>query len=193
VTENQLVAARKIQFDLRALLCATAVVSMALAYLRSFDSTLMGSAAIVVAGAALVGILVGWRSHRIVDSTFWGVLGGIFAFLSAVQVVSYHCIWGWTGAVAGAAVGCVAVGRPLRTMLVGAGATTATFGFFVLAFYAQSTGEIWWDLLAAPMIGAMFGLLVEIFVWIESRSKLPRYVTATVLMIAVCVGNLLAR
>lgn len=38
------------------------------------------------------------------------------------------------------------------------------------------------DLLAAPFVSALVGLLVEMIVWVEQRSEIPRYVTTSWLL-----------
>jgi hypothetical protein len=130
---------------------------------------------------------------RVADAQFWSVLGSTFALISAIEIVPYHWAWAATGAAAGAAVGCTAGGPWLRTILAGGLAATAAFGVYVAVFYTSSPREILFDLAAAPVVGVCFGVLVDIFFRLEQRTSLPRHVTATVLMVAVCVGNHFAR
>ena len=47
------------------------------------------------------------------------------------------------------------------------------------------------DLATAPMIGALVAVLVQLLLWLEGQSSTPRYVTASWLLLAVIVGNLL--
>ena len=58
-------------------------------------------------------------------------------------------------------------------------------------FFSQRSG-LEFDLLAAPVISAAIGLLVEMIMWVEQRSEIPRYVTASWLLCAVIIGNFLA-
>lgn len=181
------------QFDLQALIFSMLVISVGLAHLRALDRAHVAPG-LAAAGAALVlGTLVGAVAGRIADAQYWSVLGATFAFISAVDIVDYHWAWAATGALTGAAVGSISPGRPLRKMLAGAVTASAVFGFYALAFWPGLPGEFLWDLGAAPVIGALFGLLVEAFAWLESRAALPRYASATVLMLAICGGNYLAR
>jgi hypothetical protein len=184
---------KRLQFDLRAMLCGMIAISLGLAYLRSLHPDYALSGLYAAAAALLLGTLVGMVTGRVADAQFWAVLGGTFAMISAVGVVAYHWIWAVTGAVAGAAIGSTAGGPWLRTVLAGSVATTAAFAVCVAPFRSDLAVEVWLDLLAAPVIGALFGLLVEIFCWLERRSTLPRHVTAIVLMAAVCAGNYFAR
>ena len=186
-------SAKRLQFDLRALLCGMIVISLGLAYLRTLNETYVAAGLFVAVGALVLGTLIGLPLGRVADAQFWAVLGATFAFISAVQIIHFHWAWAATGAAAGAAIGGTAGGRFPWAMLVGALAATVALGAYVGAFYASAPREILFDLAAAPVIGAAFGLLVEIFFHLERRTSLPRYVTATVLMIAVCLGNFFAR
>ena len=184
---------KRFQFDLRALLCGMIAISLGLAYLRSLDPSYPLPGLIVATAALLWGTLVGLLTGRVADTPFWAVLGATFALISAIGVVAYHWAWAATGAAAGAAIGSTAGGPWLRTVLAGSVAATAAFAACVVPVHSNLAGEILLDLAAAPVIGALFGLLVEIFWWLERRAPLPRHATATVLMAAVCAGNYFAR
>ncbi|MCL4206290.1 MAG: hypothetical protein KJ000_27725 [Pirellulaceae bacterium] len=186
-------AGKRLQFDLRALLCGMVVISLGLAYLRTLNPAHPALGLAAAFGALLLGTLVGLVTGRLADAQFWSVLGSTFALISAIEIVPYHWAWAVTGAAAGAAVGCTAGGSWLRTILAGGLSATAAFGIYVAVFYATSPREILFDLAAVPVVGVFFGWLVDIFFRLEQRTSLPRHVTATVLMIAVCVGNHFAR
>jgi len=175
------------------MLCGMVVISVGLAFLRSLNGAYVAPGLFVATGALLLGTPVGMLLGRVTDAQFWAVLGATFAFISAVDIVAFHWAWAGTGAAAGAAVGVTAGGRLSRTLLAGGLAATAAFGTYAAVFFSSSPREILFDLAAAPVIGMAFGLLVEIFFRLEQRTSLPRYVTATVLMVAVCVGNYFAR
>ena len=49
------------------------------------------------------------------------------------------------------------------------------------------------DLIVAPLIGVAVALFVRVLMWLESRRTMPRYVTATWLMVVVIVANLFSR
>ena len=68
------------------------------------------------------------------------------------------------------------------------GGSAAMFIYFML--FSQRDG-LEFDLLAAPLVSALVGLLVELIVWVEQRSEIPRYVTASWLLCAVIIGNLM--
>ena len=184
---------RPFQYGTRSFFWLMVAVALALTYLRSFGRDIIVQAVIAMIGSAVVAVCVGWPFKRIADSLYWSVLGTVFAFMSAVGVVDYHLAWAAVGAVSGAAVGCVAAGRPVRSMLAGGTAGGIVLGVYALVPYWPSGQLILFDVIGAVVIGAMFGALVEIFFWLEARTKLPRYVSATVLMLSVCVGNLLAQ
>jgi hypothetical protein len=56
---------------------------------------------------------------------------------------------------------------------------------------AGGTVEILFDLACAPFVGALVGLLIEIILWLERKRYAPRYITASWLLCAVIVGNLM--
>jgi len=184
---------RPFQFDTRSFFWLMVTFGLALTYLRTFGSGIIVQAVIAIGGSAVVGIAVGWPFKRIADSLYWSVLGTIFAFMSAVGVVEYHLAWAAVGAVSGAAIGSVASGRPIRTMIAGGVAGGIVLGGYALVPFWPRGQLMYFDVISAVVAGAMFGALVEVFFWLEARSTLPRYVSATVLMLSVCVGNFLAQ
>ncbi len=181
------------QFDTRSFFWLMVAVGLALTYLRSFGSEIILQAVMAIGGSAVVATAVGWSCKRIADSLYWSVLGTVFAFMSAVGVVEYHLAWAAVGAASGAAIGCVASGRPIRTMIVGGATGGVVLGVYALVPHWPSGQLIFFDVISALVAGALFGALVEVFFWLEARSTLPRYVSATVLMLSVCVGNFLAQ
>jgi hypothetical protein len=183
----------RLQFDLRGLLCGMIVISLGLAFLRVVNEAFLMPGLIAAAGALVLGTVIGIALGRVADTQFWAVLGASFAFLSAVEVVQFHWAWAGAGAAGGAAIGGTAGGPWWRTLLAGSLATTAALAVYWAFNHAHLSREFYFDLAAAPVIGAAFGLLVDIFFRLERRTALPRYVTATVLMAAICVGNFLAR
>ena len=186
-------SARPVQYPLQLLFWAPFNVGMALAYLRGYghQEVLYGLA--VAGGAAVLGWGVGWPLRRAGDGLYWALLGALFAFLSALEVPPMLWAWSALGAAAGAVVGAVSGGRPVRTAVAGALAGTGAFAV-VLASQRPPLGtELRFDIVCAVVISGMFGALVEVFWWLERRASLPRYVTASVLLLAVIVGNLLAR
>ena len=68
-----------------------------------------------------------------------------------------------------------------------AGATMLVFSTTLTA----GTAEILFDLACAPVIGALVGLLIEIILWLERNRYAQRYITASWLLCAVIIGNLL--
>lgn len=181
------------QFDTRAFFWLMVAIGLALTYLRSFGNEIIVQAVMAIIGSVVLAIAVGWAFKRIADSLYWSVLGTIFAFMSAVGVVQYHLAWAAVGAASGAAIGSVASGRPVRTMIAGGATGGAVLGVYAMIPNWPSGYLILFDVFSALVAGALFGALVEIFFWLEARSTLPRYVSATVLMLSVCVGNFLTQ
>ncbi len=186
---------RRPQFGIAAMLWTTLVIALALGYLRQIGSpAVIGSAAGVLAAAVLVGGIVGWMTNRIADSMYWAVIVSTAAFLSVAGDLaaqsSFRYAWAAVGIFAGAACGSIAPQRVGRRILVGAIAGGAAM---LLCSLAMPIHDLEWmfDLLCAPIIGALVAVLIELILWLERQSYSPRYITASWLLAAVIVGNML--
>ena len=185
-----------LQFSLSSLLWLTATVGMVLAYLRAFEAgeTLRGVVAVGV--GLLVGALAAAMTRRTADALYWAVLGALAAFLCAAgyDVIhpSFRYGWMFVGAVAGAGGGVTAPGRPLRSILVGGMGGGVVLGTFALALPGL-TGAALVEVGCAVISGALLGAVIEVICWVESRRRIPRYVTAAGLMFAVIAGNVAAK
>lgn len=181
------------QFGLGAMLGCFVAMGMALAYLRQYDSIqLFWNGLIVLILAVLWGVIVGSLTRRRRETTFWSVVISAAGYLSVVGEthygVGFHFAWSAVGAAAGAAAAAVSTGLLRRMALSCLSGTAPMLIYF--AFFSQRGGEEF-DLLAAPVVGALIGLLVEIIMWLERQSQIPRYVTASWLLCAVIIGNLM--
>lgn len=188
-----------LQFSIGAMLWLTATVGMVLAYLRAFESrdsrdALFGLASVGV--GLMVGLIAAAITRRPADSIYWSVIGATATFLCSAGYELYHPSfrYGWmlVGAVAGAGSGVTAPGKPLRTMLaggLGGGAVLGAFAVAIPKFRAESLIEV----AVAVIGGALLGGVVEAICWVESRRRIPRYVTAAGLVFAVIAGNVSAK
>ncbi|MBC8354755.1 MAG: hypothetical protein H8E66_22475 [Planctomycetes bacterium] len=177
------------------MLWTTFVVALALGYLRRFNSpALFASAAMVIAAAVVIGGLIGWSAGRIGDATYWSVVIAAATFLSVAGDLAapsvFRFSWSAVGIIAGAACGTVAAGHLLRRVIVGASASGIAM---LLCSTAMSVHDLEWifDLICAPIVGALVAVLIELILWLERHSYSPRYITASWLLCAVIVGNLL--
>ena len=183
------------QFGLRAIFWIVLVIGIALAYLRNIGPPrviLMG--AIIVITAVIVGAVIGWCAGRVRNSMYWAVLISAAAFLSVAGERAYGPMfliaWSAVGMSSGACCGCIAQGKLLRRMLVGSLSAAGTMLVFS-AGLSSSAPEVLFDFACAPIVGALVGLLIEIILWLESEDFAPRYITASWLLCAVVIGNLL--
>lgn len=181
------------QFGLGAMLGCFVAMGMALAYLRKFDSVqVFQNGLIALVLAALCGLIVGSLTGRRRETTFWSVLISAAGYISVVGETHYgagfHFAWSAVGATAGAAAAAVSTGLPRRMVLSCLSGSAPMLIYF--AFFSQRAG-LEFDLLAAAVVGALIGLLVEIIMWLERQSRIPRYVTASWLLSAVIIGNLM--
>ncbi|MCA9141884.1 MAG: hypothetical protein H6821_11460 [Planctomycetaceae bacterium] len=183
------------QFGINAMLWATFVIALALGYLRQFNSpNLFASAAIVLVTAAVIGVLIGWPVKRIGDTTYWSVVITTAAFLSvsgdAAAPAVFRYAWSAVGMLAGAACGAIPPGQLPRRVFFGAVAGGA--GMLVCSM-AMTVYDLEWvfDLICAPIVGGLVAVLIELILWLERQRYSPRYVTASWLLCAVILGNLL--
>lgn len=183
------------QFGISDMLWVTLVAALALGYLRQFNSpTVFASAAIVLATAVIVGVLVGWPVKRIGDATYWSVMIAAAAFLSVAGESAASAIfpyaWSAVGILAGAVCGAVAPRQLLRRIFFGAIAGGAAM---LACSMAMTVHDLEWvfDLICAPIVGGLVAVLIELIFWLERQRYSPRYVTASWLLCAVIVGNLL--
>ncbi|MDA1050043.1 MAG: hypothetical protein O3C40_06135 [Planctomycetota bacterium] len=177
------------------MLWTTFAVALALGYLRQFDSpTVFASAAIVIATAVIVGGLIGWPVGRTGDATYWAVVIATAAFLSVAgdpaAPASFRYAWSAVGMLAGAACGAVAPRQVLRRAFFGAGAGGAAMLVCSMAMPVHDLESVF-DLICAPIIGGLVAVLIELILWLERERYSPRYITASWLLCAVIVGNLL--
>jgi hypothetical protein len=183
------------QFGLRAMLWTLLAIGMTLAYLRRLETpAVFLDGTIAVAIAVVVGGVMGWIAGRTGDATYWSVIITTAAFLSVAAERAYGptfpIAWSAVGTTAGVCCGLIAPGRLFWRMLAGgliAGATMLVFS----AIWATRSVEVYFDLLCAPIVGALVGLLIEIILWLERKSYAPRYITASWLLCAVIIGNLM--
>ena len=180
------------QFGLSALFWTIAVIGVALAYLRRFDSAIVFPNAIVSVGVAwLFGAAVGWWPRRMAETIYWAVVITTAAYLSVISTrpdPMFHFTWATVGAATGACCGAIAPERLFLRMVAGCCAAAAIMTMLVLA---GAPYERSFDLFCAPVVGAMVGVLIELILWVERGSSLPRYITASWLLLAVVAGNLM--
>ncbi len=74
-------------------------------------------------------------------------------------------------------------------------ATAVLFGCVALAmgiYFCHLhgvTAENLFDVICAPLVGALIGVLIQILQWLEADRRLPRYTIASWLLCALMVGN----
>ena len=101
-------------------------------------------------------------------------------------------IWANVGAVTGA-VGAVFY---TKQIVLNALACAVSAGLVMFAFWIvtqRQTSDMYFDLYTAPVIGVAIAFFLRMVVWLESKRKMPRYITATWLLVAVIIGSWLSR
>lgn len=184
------------QYGIAALFWATFVVGLGLAYLQRLESPdIMIDAAIAIPIALLIGAIIGLVTGNMKDALFWSTLVAAFAYISTASdpvYGSYHRFaWTVVGGITGGLAATVGIGKAWLNGLSCAIAAISAMGIY---YYLQSQfgsgvdAQI--DLWISPFIGVCVSAFVGIILWLESKQKMPRYVTATWLMVAVIAGNL---
>ena len=140
----------------------------------------------------MVGALIGWPSGNLRNTIFWSTLIAAFAYMSTSKDPHYdvwhRLAWGAVGATCGAVACSLLVERVLiNTILCGLFAELVMLLFAWLA--SINTTDMRFDILAAPVIGIAVAFFVRVLMWLESKHAMPRYITATWLMVAVILGN----
>lgn len=152
---------------------------------------------------AVYGGIVGLLTRRFKDGIFWSVLISSFGFISVASdpVSDMFQRWAWSavGAAAGAIGATVFVGNSRKSWIMGTLITAAVSGivmfvyhYFVFPFRGFNV-EVIFDMCAAPVIGGLVAIIIRTILWLESERPLPRYITATWLLVVVIAGNLIAR
>lgn len=182
------------QFGLAAVLWTTFVIGLALSYLRTIDTeTVFVNAIIALVVAIVIGAVVGWCAGRIADATYWSLMITTAAYLSVAGEPAppgFHLALATLGAASGAISGAIASSRIVLRIISAAsvaGAVMIVFGVILL----HGGPYLWFDLGAAPIMGGLVAVLVQLIMWVESNSNSPRYVTASWLLLAVIMVNLL--
>ena len=188
------------RFGLQAVLWTFLVIGMTLGYLRRLQSPeVFLEGLIILVIAAIVGATIGWGPRRVADTTYWSLVITTAAFLSVVgersQGPMYAISWSAVGMAVGACCGLIGQGRLFKRMFTGfvvAGMTMLMWSATLLSATLRAGSlELLFDLATAPVVGALVGLLIEIILWLEGKSYAPRYITASWLLCAVIIGNLL--
>jgi hypothetical protein len=182
------------QFGLAALLWTTFVIGLALSYLKTLGSAAVFANGFFVIGIALaIGVAIGACSRRIADATYWSLMIATAAYLSVAADQAYgpvfHFAWSVVGALAGACSGAVPASRGKLRIIAASLAAGGAMLLFAPALRIRQ--DFVFDLVTAPVIGALVALLVQLILWLEGKSHTPRYVTASWLLLAVIAGNLL--
>ena len=185
------------QFGISALFWLTFMIGLGIAYLHDQDSPdiLIGGLVSVAAGMA-VGAIVGSLAGRMGDAVFWATLIAAFGYIATAGDRAFdwehRLIWAMVGAVTGA-VG--AVGFP-KKIVPNAIACAASAGAVMFTFWIvtqRQSVDLRFDLFAAPLIGAAIAFFLRSLDWLDSRRKMPRYITATWLLVVVIIGSVLSR
>lgn len=185
------------QFGIAALFWLTFMVGLGIAYLQEqrTPNALIGGMASVLVGLG-VGAIFGWLSRRLSDAIFWSTLVAAFGFIATAGdgAIYMHnrMAWACVGAVTGAVSAVVFPKSFLANSIVCAiSAGLVMLGFWVV--FKNTSADMKFDLYAAPVIGICVSFFVKLLLWLESKRRMPRYITATWLLVVVMIGSAFSR
>ena len=197
---------RKPQFGIAAMFWATFLAAMVMTYLKrlSRPDTSADSATVVLGagGAVLIGLVIGFLlgklSKRMPDALFWSTLVAAFGYISTVSdpLYSFHHSLAWVGvgAISGGTAATAFLDKwYLRGLACAVGAGVVMIIYYVISGGDKGSTDLTFDLNASPLIGFAVAGFVYTVMRLESRQKMPRYITATWLMVAVILGNIFSR
>lgn len=198
--KNDAHGATKQQFKISSLFWITFFVAAIIAYLqRTTSAGEVKNWWIFLVDGVVFGTLISLPSRRFIEGIFWGVLIAAFGFISVTSdpVANAQQAYAWTavGAVAGAIGGTVyltSIGKSLASAAVASAVMMYVYRV-VIVRGMEANVELYFDLCAAPVIGGLVVITIRTIMWAETERPLPRYVTATWLLMVVIAGNLIAR
>ncbi len=194
-----------LRFGIPSLFWLTFIVGLALAYLqriepdgsRDLPEMLVGAMIAVLIGVA-TGTIFGRLTQKYGDAIFWSTLIAAFGYISTATdplYVPYHRLaWAGVGAVSGAIASTLFLDRWwIRGLACAVGAGLVMVVYYFLSDGNRGSSDLTFDLNLAPIIGFAVAGFVMVLMWLETKQKMPRYITATWLMIAVILGNYFSR
>ena len=197
---------RKPQFGIAAMFWGTFLAGMVMAYLNRLNrpDASADSATVVLGagGAVLIGLVIGFLlgklTKRMPDALFWSTLVAAFGYISTVSdpLYSFHhsLAWAGVGAISGGTAATAFLDKwYLRGLACAVGAGVVMIFYYIISGGEKGSTDLAFDLNASPLIGFAVAGFVYVVMWLESRQKMPRYITATWLMVAVILGNIFSR
>ena len=194
------------QFGIAAMFWGTFLAGMVMAYLNRLNlpgysddsaTVIIGAAISVLIGLSF-GFLIGKVTKRMSDAFFWSTLIAAFGYISTVSdpLYSFHhsLAWAGVGAISGGIAATAFLDRwYLRGLACAVGAGVVMMFYYIISGGENGSTDLAFDLNASPLIGLAVAGFVYVVMWLESKQKMPRYVTATWLMVAVILGNIFSR
>ena len=185
----------KNQYGIAALFWLTFIFGLAIAYLQRLDAPSIVAGGIgSVAIGLVVGAIFGLATKKMADAMFWSCLISAFGYISVSSEplffqLGHRLAWAGTGAVSGAIAATVFPKNIFVNLILCA----LGGGIVMLAYWLiskEQSADLNFDVFfGAPLIGIGVSFFVRILMWLESRNNMPRYITATWLMVVVIIGN----
>ena len=200
MTDQSTVSRNKNQFGISAIFWVTFTFGLGLSYLqrmRAQDVVVGGLISLAI--GMVCGAVIGWLAKRLADGFFWGTLISVFGYVSVVGISNYdlglRLAWATVGALTGAISGTMLdrnAKAPIQRsdfkvcLMAAAAAFVTMFGY---ATFGRMTFDLNLDKYGAPLIGIAVVFFVKLILWVENQHLMPRYITATWLLVIILVGN----
>jgi len=205
---NENAISPKKQFGIAAMFWITFIIGLVIAYLDQLgsspdrehrfspesESMMLVGALVAIAIGGAIGFVIGKLTGKLSDAMFWGTLVAAFGYISTAPIpgyiVGHRLAWASVGAVSGAIGATMFLNRWwIRALACALGGGVPMIIYYFVGGNRLSH-DVRIDMNAAPFIGVCVCAFVSGLLWLESKQKMPRYITATWLMVSVILGNL---
>ncbi|MEM7783942.1 MAG: hypothetical protein AAF939_04090 [Planctomycetota bacterium] len=187
------------QFKIVSLFWTMFLIGLGMAYLQRLNNPdILIDGAFAVSLGVVVGAIIGGATRKLRDGLFWATLVAAFAYLSTASdpifIPPHRLAWSTVGAVTGSLAATVIHDKRVTNAIlcgIASGMIMAGYAWISQRFTTSADTRI--DVMLAPMIGIAVSAFVRVILWMESKQEMPRYITATWLLVAVILGNFFAQ
>ncbi len=185
----------KSQFGISAIFWATFVIALAITYLQRMDEPSLLVEGIGSVGIGLlVGSIFGAITKRLTDTIIWSTLIAAFGFICVATdshfTLPLRIAWATVGAFAGAVSASVLPNRIPLNVLASGLAAGMVMSIYLFLIVGKATSVQLVDAVAAPIIGVLVAVLIQMLTWVEKHQDISRFFMATLLMITILIGTL---
>jgi hypothetical protein len=171
----------------------TLIASILAAYLSSRGEDLIPAGLLTVGTVAILAGVIGYFWPPLTDRIFWGIVvtAMMQAMTAQVILLDRSGIYGWPLTAGIAAV--LAAGHTSLYPRMAAGAVAAglSMTLFMLLIEAPTNAKMM-NVISAAIGGALLGVLIQWFKWIDQKKIIPQPVVGLILVLAAIAFSQLA-